>query len=214
MKKIILVVLALVCIQTKADVAVSNIWSAMPGKGAQLLSNGMEAKAIHEKMGAEVTLFLDQDGDMHYVLGFSDWAAWGKFVDAMASNKEWQSFWQNAGEEATAELADTFMLNVPTVANALPVHVVFSWDVQQGKTADFLALCQKSQKIHERLGASVGVNVDELANVHYELSFENWASYGEFSEKIAVDAEWQAFFGAANQDPVAELIKVWRLDRL
>ncbi len=214
MKRILLVVLFLFSSQVKAEVAVSNIWSAMPGKGAQLLSNGMEAKAIHQKMGAEVSILLDQDGDMHYVLGFSDWAAWGKFVDAMALNKEWQSFWQRAGEEATAELDRTFMLNVPIVAKAPPVHRVFRWDVPQGQSENFVALCLESQKIHERLGASAGVNIDEIGNVHYELSFENWAAYGEFSEKLAVDAEWQAFFSNANADPVAELVKVWRLNRL
>ena len=92
--------------------------------------------------------------------------------------------------------------------------MVFSWDVQQGQTENFVALCLESQKIHERLGASAGVNIDEIGNVHYELSFENWAAYGEFSEKLAVDAEWQAFFSNANADPVAELVKVWRLNRL
>ena len=72
----------------------------------------------------------------------------------------------------------------------------------------------QSRKIHERLGASVGVNVDELADVHYELSFENWEAYGKFSENLAVDSEWQEFFSGANAEPVAELTKVWRLNRL
>ncbi|MAM80448.1 MAG: hypothetical protein CMP89_06805 [Gammaproteobacteria bacterium] len=92
--------------------------------------------------------------------------------------------------------------------------MVFSWDVQQGKTPEFLALCQQSKVIHERLGASVGMNVDELANVHYEMSFESWAAYGEFSQKLAADNEWQKFFTAANAKPTAELVKVWRLSRM
>ena len=213
-KKIIFIVAALVCVQLQAEVAVSTIWSAMPGKGTQLLTNGMEAKAIHEKMGAEVSILVDQDNDMHYVVGFSDWVAWGKFLDSMPGNEEWQSFWQRAGEEASAEISGTFMLNVPVVAKSQQVHMVFSWDVQQGQTPSFLALCQQSRKIHERLGASVGVNVDELADVHYELSFENWEAYGKFSENLAVDSEWQEFFRGANAEPVAELTKVWRLNRL
>ena len=107
MKKIIFIVAALVCVQLQAEMAVSTIWSAMPGKATQLLTNGMEAKAIHEKMGAEVSILVDQDNDMHYVMGFSDWAAWGKLLDSMPGNEEWQSFWQRAGEEATGEVSWT-----------------------------------------------------------------------------------------------------------
>ena len=214
MKKLITVIAVLVCMQVEAEMAVSNIWSAMPGKGAQLLRNGMEAKAIHEEMGAEVSILIDQDNDMHYVMAFSDMVSWGKFVDSLPANEKWQSFWQRAGEEANAEISGTFMLNVPVVAKAQQVHMVFSWDVQQGETPAFLALCQQSREIHEKLGASVGVMVDELADVHYEMSFQSWEAYGTFSEKLATDTEWQEFFGAANEEPVAALTKVWRLNRL
>ena len=55
-------------------------------------------------------------------------------------------------------------------------------------------------EIHERLGASVRVNVDELADPHYELSFENWAAYGTFSENLAVDSEWQEFLEQQTQN--------------
>ena len=214
MKKVIFALLILGTVQVKADVAVSNIWSALPGKGSELVQNVMEARAIHEKMGAEVTLFVDHENNIHYVTGFSDWGAWGKFLDSAPDNKEWQEFWQRASEGGAAELSKTFMLEAPVTAKSQPVHMVFSWDVQQGKTPEFLALCQQSKVIHERLGASVGMNVDELANVHYEMSFESWAAYGEFSQKLAADNEWQKFFTAANAKPTAELVKVWRLSRM
>ena len=93
MKKIGLVIgLMLACTHLQADVAVANIWSAIPGNSNQLFENGMEAKAIHEAMGASVSIAADQDGDMHYVLSFEDWAAWGRFQDAAATNKAWLSF--------------------------------------------------------------------------------------------------------------------------
>jgi len=214
MKKVVFALFVFVTLQAQGDVAVSNIWSALPGKGSELIQNVMEAKGIHEKMGAEVTLFADQENNIHYVVGFSDWGAWGKFLDSAPDNKEWQEFWQRASEGGAAELTGTFMLEMPIVAKSQPVHMVFSWDVQQGKTPDFIALCQQSKVMHERLGASVGINVDELANVHYELSFASWEAYGMFSQKLAADAEWQEFFAAANAEPTAELSKVWRLSRM
>ena len=64
----------------------------------------------------------------------------------MPGNEEWQSFWQRAGEDASAAIRGTFMMNVPVVAKSQQVHMVFSWDVQQGQTPSFLALCQQSRK--------------------------------------------------------------------
>ena len=51
MKKVIFALLILGTVQVEADVAVSNIWSALPGKGSELFQNVMEARAVHEKWG-------------------------------------------------------------------------------------------------------------------------------------------------------------------
>ena len=93
MKKIgLLFGLIISCWQVQADIAMVNVWSALPGNSQQLFMNGMEAKAIHEEMGASVSISADQDGDMHYVVSFPDWAAWGKFEDTGASNKRGKAF--------------------------------------------------------------------------------------------------------------------------
>ena len=125
MRKIGLIIgLMLACTHSQADIAVANIWSAVPGNGNQLFMNGMEAKTIHEAMGASVSIAADQDGDMHYVLSFSDWAAWGRFQDAAASNEAWQSFWQRVNNVATAEISATYMLNMATQRNVAQEHAL------------------------------------------------------------------------------------------
>ena len=215
MKKVGLVVsLMIFCSHLQADVALANIWSAVPGNGPQLFRNGMEAKAIHEKMGAAVSIAADQDGDMHYVVSFPDWAVWGMFQDAAASNEAWQSFWQRVNKVATAEISATYMVNMVTVAESQPASLVYSWDVDQGKTSDFVALSQKSKTMHERMGASIGIHVDELGDVHYLMTFPSWEAWGNFQAKAATDDEWQTFYAETGKNPVASLIKVWRLNAM
>ena len=215
MKKIgLLIGLMLACTHLQAEVAVANIWSAIPGNSNQLFENGMEAKAIHEGMGASVSIAADQDGDMHYVLSFEDWAAWGRFQDSAATNKAWRSFWQRANTQGTAELSATYMLNLATVADTQPASMIYSWDVDQAKTQDFVALSMKSKVMHERMGASIGIIVDELGDVHYEMSFPSWEAWGKFQAKAQSDKEWQTFYADSFKDPMARLIKVWRLSAM
>ena len=215
MKKLgLLIGLMISCGHIQADIALANIWSAEPGNSQQLFMNGMEAKAIHEEMGASVSISADQDGDMHYVVSFPDWAAWGKFQDAAASNEAWQSFWQRVNKVSTAEINATYMLDMATVAESQPASVVYSWNVDQAKTQDFVALSQISKKMHERMGASIGILVDELGDVHYEMTFSSWEAFGKFQAKAASDKEWQDFYAESFQDPIASLIKVWRLNAM
>lgn len=211
MKAIIVLVSALLCSSAWADVAVVNIWSPFPGKGTQLFQNGMEAKAIHEKMGLTASIASDQDGNMHYALTFENWDALGKFQDSMAGNKEWQAFWQRVNAAPTGELLRSYLIDNPVVAKAQAASMVYSWDVDPGQTGAFVALCEEARKIHERLGASIGINVDELGDVHYEMTFESWEAWGKYQIRAAADEEWNQFWARTSQQPRAELTKVWRV---
>ena len=106
------------------------------------------------------------------------------------------------------------MINQITVAESQPASVIYSWDVHQGKTQDFVALSQTSKTMHERMGASIGILVDELGDVHYEMTFPSWEAWGKFQEKAASNKEWQAFYAKTLMDPTANLIKVWRLNAI
>jgi hypothetical protein len=75
-----------------------------------------------------------------------------------------------------------------------------------------VALSEEARKIHERLGASIGINIDELGDVHYEMTFANWEAWGNFQMRVAADEEWNQFWTRANQEPMAELLRVWRIN--
>jgi len=212
MKTAITLCLALLAAQALADVAAVNIWSPLPGKGAQLYQNAMEAKPIHEKLGATVGIAQDQNGNLHYAVSFKNWTDYGRFEDAMGASTEWQQFWQRISKDPTAELAQTFMVDNPVVAAIKPVSLVYSWDVAPGRTAEFIGICQEAVPIHTRLGASPGINIDELGNVHYEMTFDSWEAWGNYTAKAATDEEWNAFLAKYNGNPIATLTKVWRLN--
>ena len=65
-----------------------------------------------------------------------------------------------------------------------------------------------------RLGASAGINIDDIGNVHYEMTFDSWEAWGKYVAVQATDKEWNEFLARANQNPMADLVKVWRLDSL
>lgn len=212
MKTSITLCLALLAMQAFADVAQVNIWNPLPGRGPETLQNAMQAKAIHEKLGANVTIAQDQNGSLHYAVIFENWPAYGRFSDAMLASDEWQKFWQRISADPSAELAYTFMINNPVVADAKPVSLVFSWDVQPGRTPLFVSICEEAMPIHKRLGASPGINIDELGDVHYELTFDSWEAWGNYMAKAATDQEWNTFVAKHSENPIATLTKVWRLN--
>ena len=212
MRKILLLCLGLLGAQAWSDVAQVNIWKPYPGKTAQTYQNAFGAKAIHEKLGATVTIAQDQFLNIHYIVAFKDWVEYGKFFDAMNASEEWQAYWRQISSESSAELTETYTINNPVVAEPNPVSVVFSWDVQDGRTQDFIAICEGAMPIHKRLGASPGINIDSVGNVHYELTFGSWEAWGSYAMKSATDEEWNAYFAKHSENPVASLTKVWRIN--
>jgi hypothetical protein len=95
-----------------ADGNVYEVYVFQPvlGRGGDLFRGGMEAKAIHEKAGANVTIHADQLGNMHYVLNFDSWDDWGKFRDT--PNPAFQAFMQEFSKDPAGR-----MIKVYTAAN-------------------------------------------------------------------------------------------------
>lgn len=212
MRKVFLLGLTLLCAGAWADVSQVNIWKAHPGKNAALMESAMRAKAIHEKHGARVTIGQNNDLDMHYVVSFDNWGAYGKFSDTMRTSEEWARFWQDASVDPSGELIKTYMIDTPVAAAAKPVSMVYSWDVQPGRTADFVAVCEGAMPIHKRLGASPGINIDELGDVHYELTFDSWEAWGNYVTKAQTDEEWSLYVAQHSENSVASLVKVWQIN--
>ncbi len=213
MKRLILFVAAMWAFGVSASVSEVRHWKPEPGRAAEMYQAAAEARAIQERLGASVFIGTDQNGNLIYVLTFPDWGAWAAFGKAMQADKAWAAFIEKffvANPNSTNFL--TAYLDTPVVAKTLPVSAVYSWDILPGKFDAFMAVAQEAVTIHNALGASAGINIDELGNVHYELTFDSWASWAKFGAAVQKSEAYTALVKKANLDPSAELVKVYLID--
>ena len=90
----------------EGDVYQVFIWEPELGRGSDLLKAAVEAKAIHEKDGASITIHLDQMNHMHYVMNFASWDAWAAFQDA--EHPEFQAFMEKQNADPTGRLIKVY----------------------------------------------------------------------------------------------------------
>ncbi len=212
MRKFLLTCIALLTGYATADVGDVTLWDPAAGRTAELYQVALQAKAIQEELGAVVFIGTDQDGHMHYANVLDTWESWGKYQATLATNADWQALVSKFEADPPAEQVATFHVNNPIVAESNNVSMVFSWDVLPGRTPAMVALAQEAVGIHAKLGASAGINIDDLGDVHYEMTFDSWEAWGKFTTAVQNSEEWAAFITRANQDPVAELVKVYRIN--
>jgi hypothetical protein len=203
-------------IRGAASVSEVRVFKPANGRYVEMMQEGAEAKAIQEKLGATVFIGSDQNGNLQYVLTFADWGAWAAFGAKLSKSKEWAAFIKKVDVANPASTqAQVFYLDTPVVAKTLPVTVVYSWDIDYkvpNAFDSFMATAQQAVAIHTRLGASPGINVDQLGNVHYETAFDSWASWAKFSAALEKDAEWIALNKKAGETPTAELVGVLMIE--
>jgi hypothetical protein len=93
------------------DVYQVFIWEAVPGRAADMMQAGVQAKALHEKDGAAVSIHVDQMNRMHYVMSFADWDTWAKFQDA--DHSEFEAWMRKRQQDPTARLVKVYTASSP-----------------------------------------------------------------------------------------------------
>ena len=96
----------------------------------------------------------------------------------------------------------------------MAVSTVTIWALNPGGGAQFFAAAAKAKAIHERLGAKVrvrqiAVGGPNTGQIVYTIEHANMAEYATFTDKLNVDAEWVALWGAemiANPKPSASVV--------
>lgn len=214
MKKLIVFLTAMWAFAAWASVSEVREFAPTAGQGAALYKAAGEARAIHQKLGATVYVGTDIiTGNLVYVLTFPDWGAWAAFGTKLMASSDWSAF--NAKYDVANPVSTPLpavYVESPVVAKTLPVSMVFLWKIAPGKSDAFMKLAQEAVGIHTALGASPGINVDDLGNISYELGFDSWASWAKFADASAKSKEWADFLKRANADPSGELVRVVRLE--
>ncbi len=178
-----------------------------------MFQRASEASAIFGKLGATIWMGADQNGHLHFVTSFADWGAWAKFAAAAEASKEVAAFNAKLGADPSATNVNTLFLDQPLLAKVTPVTVVYHWEIDTGKTGAFVALAQEAAGIQAKLGASPGINVDDVGDVWYETAFDSWAAWAAFEAAAAKSKEWSDFLARANKDPIAHLTRVIRIQQ-
>ncbi len=94
-----------------AQVSQVASWRPDPHKLDAFIGQVSKAKAIHERLGAAVNVAQTQVGGeamtIVYMLTFESGTTYGSFIDALADDSEWQSFWAEAVASASAEMVSS-----------------------------------------------------------------------------------------------------------
>ncbi|MFP6837855.1 MAG: hypothetical protein VB948_17295, partial [Pseudomonadales bacterium] len=61
---------------------------------------------------------------------------------------------------------------------------VFVWDAPPGGDATMIETAMAAKAIHEKLGVSVSVLVDEVGRASYLINFESWEAQGKFQDSL------------------------------
>ena len=71
-------------------------WRVRQGHFGEFLENAGQAKAIHERLGAQVRVLQSLAGGepmvMGYVMNFADTVAYGEFTEKLNTDEEWVAF--------------------------------------------------------------------------------------------------------------------------
>ena len=217
MKKVIVFLAAMWAFAAwAANVSEIRVFKPANGRYMDMMQEAVEARAIQEKLGATVYIGSDQNGNLQYGVTFPDWGAWAAFGAKLQASKDWAAFIKKVDVANPASTqVNVFYLDTPVVPKTLPVTVVYSWDIDYkvpGAFDKFMAMAQQAVAIQTKLGASPGINVDQLGNVHYETAFDSWASWAKFTAALEKDSEWTALMKKVNDAPTAELVNVTMIE--
>lgn len=91
-----------------AAIASISLWRPRDGKIADFMARVTTAKKIHERLGGKVRVWQSQFGgqplSVGYVIETESWEAFGAFGAKMEKDAEWQQFWADALQNASADL--------------------------------------------------------------------------------------------------------------
>ncbi len=212
MKPIFFAMLLLASPAGLAEVLEVTIWTPTAGNAPLTFQYGQEARKIQERLGANVTVAADIRNRMHFVQSFENWTAWAKFGDKLQTDGAWSSFIDKINAEPSAEMEDQYLLNVVSPGGPGKVYQVFVWQPELGRSNDLIQNGLAAEAIHEKAGADVAINVDQLGRMHYVMSFESWEAWGNFQDTPIED--FQKFMAQASQDPTGTLVNVYTAESL
>lgn len=210
MKSLVTTILLLFSASALGQALVVNIFEPLPGGAQKTAAYAQEAKAIHEAMGASVTIGTTVDGKMHYGVTLESWSDYGRWAQSLARNPEWQAFQSKINANPSAVQVDNHILYTAAAGEnvgAGGVYQVYIWEANNGRVGDLMQGGIGAKPIHERAGAKVTVLRDEQNRMHYVMMFDSWEDWGEFQD--TPNPEFNAYMQERTAEGAGRLIEVY-----
>lgn len=191
----------------QAEVMEVNVWKTIPGKGAEAAAAFKEARAIHERHGAGVSIINDFEFNTRYVMFFDSWQAWNKSAGGFLQDKEWQALIARGQKDPVLEHQANHLINIIERSETLgSVVETYIWEPLPGGNQRLFDAGLRSKKLHEKAGVSVLVGADRLDRMIYSISFPDWNAYAKFMD--TPNPEYQAFMAKEMANPSGKLVEV------
>lgn len=214
MRLIITTALLFVCSLGQAAALNVTIWKPFPGKDPLMLEQAMAAKAIQEKLGATVTVGLENTGRMHYGIGgFENWQAYAAFIEKLQASEDWAAWQTKAGAEPGSTQEENYLLNTLPGSNVGGgFYQVFIWEPRDAGIGPLVEAGMEAKAIHEKSGARVGINIDQMQRMHYVMNYDDIGHWAKMQD--TPNPEFQQFMDRQSENPSGDLVEVYTANRM
>jgi hypothetical protein len=192
-----------------------------PGRLEDHVAAAAEAVEHLRRLGLQaVNLQAVAGGDVGTVatsINYADNTAYVKGLQAILGDEAWQDFWGRAASGGSATQVESSLFSdvdpsfQPAADRPLGVVLATQWRAKPGRLVDFMTNVATSIPHIERMGGTPR-QMQCLIGAHpmtalITTTFADLDAYGEYSDTLATDDQWQDFWAGAMADPTADLLR-------
>lgn len=203
-----------------AVVSISG-FATEPGRTADHMAASMEAVEHLNRIGTPAFLLQPVAGADIGTLGIAanhaDNAAYAAALQRAAADEQWQEFLARAMAGGSAQQVESSLYNdldpnfLPAADRPIGVVLGIQWRAKDGRLADFIGKVGEAVPHIERMGGAA--RTMQCLTGRYPMttlvstSFADLDAYGAYADRTASDADWQAFWAGALNDPTADVVR-------
>jgi hypothetical protein len=171
---------------------------------------GLQAVAMQPIAGSDV-------GTISVSVNYANNADHVASVQQVQADSGWTDFWAKSSASAASTLVESSVFSdldttfQPSADRPLGVILATQWRARPGRLADFVANVMTSVPHMERMGGQARAMQSVVGaypmTMLISTTFADLDAYGAYSDKLAGDEQWQAFWTGAMADPTADLIR-------
>jgi hypothetical protein len=171
---------------------------------------GMRAVAMQPLAGGDI-------GSLVMSINYADNADYASSMQKVQADEGWQSFYSGAMASGAAVQVESSLFSdldptfQPAADRPMGVLLATQWRSRPGRMEDFVGKVIESDAHVRRLGG-VPRPLQSVIGEHpmsmlVPIAFADMDAYGAYADKLATDAEWQAFWGDTMKDPSADMLR-------